>query len=152
MASAAASGGEPKISPATRSAASCSSAVLTDQLLATLDSVLEPLRERQAAEVAEVDQRIAEYGERGSGRKELEERHKRELRRVRTDELRFGLAALASVYRDSLVSSPAPPAGPAGAVRALRALDAAGEALIRNPNETLLVQGLLAALTDAAEA
>ena len=127
-------------------------AVLTDQLLGTLDSVLEPLRERQAAEVAEVDRRIAEYGERGSGRKELDERHKRELRRVRTDELRFGLVALSSVYRDSLVAQAGPGRSPAGAVRALRALDAAGEALVRNPNETLLVQGLLAALTDAAEA
>lgn len=124
-------------------------ASLADELLASVDSVLEPLRARQAAEVAEVDQRIALYGERGSGRRELDERHKREQRRVRADELRFGMASLAMVYRDALLT-PSPSIGRSGAVTAIRALDKAGEALIRNPNETLLLQGLLATLTAAS--
>jgi DNA polymerase-3 subunit delta' len=124
-------------------------ATLADELLASVDSVLEPLRVRQAAEVAEVDQRIALYGERGSGRRELDERHKREQRRVRADELRFGMASLAAVYRDALIA-PSPIAHRSGAVAAIRALDKAGEALIRNPNETLLLQGLLATLTAAS--
>jgi DNA polymerase-3 subunit delta' len=127
-------------------------ATLADQLLATLDSLLEPLRARQAEEVAELDRRVAEYGERGSGRKELDERHKREVRRVRADELRFGLTSLAAVYRDALVAGGSSVVDRAGAIAALRALDEAGEALIRNPNETLLLQGLLVALTDAAGA
>jgi DNA polymerase-3 subunit delta' len=126
-------------------------AALAEELLGSLDSVLEPLQARQAAEVAEVEARIAAYGERGSGRKELEERHKREVRRVRADELRFGMAALAGVYRDLLVAgSSGSSIGRSGAARAIRALDAAAEALIRNPNETLLLQGLLISLSEAA--
>ena len=124
-------------------------AVLADELLASLDSVLEPLQARQAAEVAEVEARIAAYGERGSGRKELEDRHKREARRVRADELRFGMASLAAVYRDALVGAGGPALTKSGATAAIRALDAAAEALIRNPNETLLLQGLLGTLSEA---
>ncbi|HVF31876.1 MAG TPA: hypothetical protein VM933_02460 [Acidimicrobiales bacterium] len=123
-------------------------ALLADELLASLDSVLEPLQARQAAEVAAVEARIAAYGERGSGRKELEERHKREARRVRADELRFGMASLAAVYRDALVGVGGPPMTKAGATTAIRALDTAAEALIRNPNETLLLQGLLGTLSE----
>lgn len=127
-------------------------AVLADQLLASIDTVLEPLKARQVAEVAEVDARIERYGERGSGRKELDDRHKREQRRVRADELRFGMAALVAVYRDEVVAGGSSTVGRAGAANAIKRLDAAAEALIRNPNEALLLQGLLVALTDAAGA
>lgn len=122
-------------------------ATLADELLATIDTVLEPLKARQVAEVAEADERIERYGERGSGRKELDERHKREQRRVRADELRFGMAALVGVYRDELVAGGSSTVGRSGATAAIRRLDAAAESLIRNPNETLLLQGLLVALT-----
>lgn len=144
---------------------------IAEELLASIDTVLDPLREGQAAEGAELEARLDAYGQRGGGRKELEDRHKREQRRVRADELRFGMAALAAVYRDALVAGAlagdagagpevlragGPPGGTPqvsrrGAVVALQALDAAGEALGRNPNEALLLQGLLAALTDAAD-
>jgi 2-polyprenyl-6-methoxyphenol hydroxylase-like FAD-dependent oxidoreductase len=69
-----------------------------------IDASATPLVERQDREVAELDEQIASFGERGSGRKQLEERHKRELRRHRTDELRAGLATLAATYRDSLTA------------------------------------------------
>ena len=36
------------------------------------------------------------------GRKAIEDRHRREQRQVRTDELRAGLATLASAYRSRL--------------------------------------------------
>jgi DNA polymerase III subunit delta' len=110
-------------------------ATLVDQLLAAIDTVLEPLRERQAAE--------------GATGKEAEDRHKREQRRVRQDELRSGLATLAAAYRDRL-TGPGPESR--GAMQAVAAVQAAAEALIRNPNETLLLQGLLVRLTDAAAA
>lgn len=126
-------------------------ASLADELLASIESVLEPLQARHAAELAALAERIERYGERGSGRKDLEDRHKRELRRVRADELRFGMAALAGVYRDAVVDGGSSVVvGRAGAIRAIRALDAAAEALIRNPNETLLLQGLLVTLSEAA--
>ena len=86
-------------------------------------------------------------GERGSGRKSLEERHKRELRRHRTDELRAGLGALAAAYRDELVRGSS---RPAEAVAAVHAVHDALEALERNPNEALLLQALLLALPAGA--
>ncbi len=99
-----------------------------------------PLEARQAAESAALTERVARTGERGSGRKELADRHKRELRRLRTDEFRYGLAVLSGAYRDALVAGAADPVACAGAVEALRA---AAESLIRNPNEALLLQSLL---------
>ena len=84
-----------------------------DDLLARIEAAAAPLAERHAAEVAELEARIERFGERGSGRKALEERHKRELRRHRTDELRSGLGVLAGAYRDILVGGTA--AAPAGA-------------------------------------
>jgi len=112
-------------------------AELTDLLSA---AAVAPLEARQAEESAALTEAVARTGERGSGRKELADRHKRELRRLRTDELRYGLAILSGAYRDALVAGTADPAGCAGAVDALRV---AAENLIRNPNEALLLQALL---------
>ena len=78
---------------------------------ARIDEAAAPLAERHADEVAELEARIELLGERGSGRKPLEERHKRELRRHRTDELRSGLGVLAGAYRDVLVAGEQPPPG-----------------------------------------
>lgn len=98
------------------------------------------LQARQAAEVAEVEDRVSRTGERGAGRKVLTERHKRELRRLRHDELRFGLATLAGAYGDALTSGRAEP-GPC--IDAVAAIQAAAEAMVRNPTEALLLQDLL---------
>jgi DNA polymerase-3 subunit delta' len=98
------------------------------------------LEARQAAELSELDERVKRTGERGAGRKVLTERHKRELRRLRHDELRFGLATLAGVYRDALADG----AGDDRAnIEAVGAVQAAAEAMIRNPTEALLLQSLL---------
>lgn len=121
-------------------------ATLADELLASIDGLLEPLRARQERELAELEERAARYGERGSGRRELGERHKREQRRVRQDELRAGLAALACVYRDRLAAG-ADGRSAAAALRCLDAVAEAAEALERNPSEALLLQGLLVRLT-----
>jgi DNA polymerase-3 subunit delta' len=114
---------------------------IVDDLLARIEAAAEPLAERQAAEVAELDERIARYGERGSGKKTLEDRHKRELRRHRTDELLAGLTVIAGTYRDAMVAgATAHPNEVAGAVTAIQK---SMEAFERNPNESLLLQQLL---------
>src|SRR4051812_21122056 len=77
------------------------------ELLTATDGVLEPLRLRHAAERDALDERVKLTGERGAGRRDLEDRQKREERRLRTDELRSGLATLAGVYRDRLVAGSA---------------------------------------------
>ena len=83
-------------------------AAATDTALATVradlagvlgEAGVATLEARHAAEIAELDERVKRTGERGAGRKVLAERHKRELRRLRHDELRFGLATLAGAYR-----------------------------------------------------
>ena len=84
---------------------------LAGELLTLIDAAAAPLTAKHETEIIELDARIKEHGERGSGKKQLEERHKRELRRHRTDELRSGLATLASVYRDQALASTKPGSG-----------------------------------------
>ena len=82
---------------------------------------------------------MSRYGERVN-RRQVDEQHRRELRRLRMDELRFGLATLQQAYRDALVDG----SGPARAcLDAVDAIVEAAEALERNPSETLLLQALL---------
>jgi DNA polymerase-3 subunit delta' len=98
------------------------------------------LEARQSAERAKLEERVERTGERGAGRKVLADRHKRELRRLRHDELRFGLATLAAVYGEALATGSGDTRSCIGAVAAIQ--DAA-EAMIRNPTESLLLQDLL---------
>jgi DNA polymerase-3 subunit delta' len=114
---------------------------LCTELLALIDAAAAPLAARQAKEVADLESRVAATGERGSGRKQLEDQHKRELRRHRADELRSGLGVLAGSYRDALIGGHFP--RPDSAVVAVTRIHAALEAMERNPNETLLLQALL---------
>lgn len=125
---------------------------IADELAALLERSVGPLKERQAAEVAELEARIARANEvtgRGGGRraaktgaKELEERHRREVRRQRTDELKAGLAALAGVYRDRLASGGSSSSA-ADAVESVRLVQDLYANLVYNPNELLQLQGLL---------
>jgi DNA polymerase-3 subunit delta' len=113
-------------------------AAAVDEIRAMIDDAEAPLKARQEAEAAEMTERVERYGQRGSGAKLLEERHKRERRRLRTDEVRLGLGALAAAYRDELVVASDP--GPA--LGALAAIQEVAERLIRNPNEELQLLAL----------
>jgi DNA polymerase III subunit delta' len=115
---------------------------LVAELRSMIDDAAAPLEARHAVEMAALEERIERYGERGSGKRELLDRHRRELRRHRTDEIRFGLATLAGSYRDTLSTSP-PALDPRAAVEAIALVDDAHQSLERNPNETLLLQTLL---------
>ncbi len=115
-------------------------------LLDLIESAAAPLADRHEREAAELDARIAAHGERGSGRKQLEERHRRELRRHRTDELRSGLSTMAAAYRDRLVADPSD----AGATDAVARIHGALESLERNPNERLMLEALLWSLPAAS--
>lgn len=114
-------------------------AALTDQLLASLESLVEPVRHRHREERAALDDEAKRYGARAGAVARLEARHKREERRARTDELRFGLGTLAAAYRDRLVEG----TGGSGALAALDAIAAANESMAHNPNPVLLLQALL---------
>ena len=91
-------------------------------------------------------------------RKEIEDRHHREERRWRTDELRAGFAVLAGAYRDRLVALGAPHAVPPAwsgrteeRVRelagAITVVERSAAELIRNPNESLLLEAMLVRLS-----
>jgi DNA polymerase-3 subunit delta' len=105
------------------------------------------LAARQAREVAELEERAALTGERGTGRKEMEERHRREQRRLRTDELRFGLAVLEGAYRDRAAEGGRGVAAVRPALDAVRVVQETTKSLERNPNEGLLLQSLMVRLT-----
>ncbi len=119
-----------------------------DELLGLIDAAAESVKKRQAEEAAQLEARVEQLGERGAGRSQMTERHRRELRRHRTDELKAGLLALASAYRDELAEGAA--RSPAEAVSAIEAVQRVVEALDRNANETLMLQSLLLRLPPGA--
>ncbi len=141
-------------------------AVIADELMRYLDDSVQPLKDRHADEMQglmERNERAAEVvgsGKRGrsggsaaratraalnAGVKDLEERQRREQRRQRTDELRAGLAALASSYRDRMVTAP-DTRRRAEAIEAVGHIDRLARDLEFNPGELLAIQALLVRL------
>jgi len=123
-------------------------AALVDEILASLDEAAAPLEARHAAELAEFDAEAKELGLRVTGRKDLVDHHKRELRAYRDGELRAGLGVLARAYRADLAGALA-----AGqdqqAEAAMRRVDAIGrhvDVMRRNPRLGLSLERLLLAL------
>ena len=117
-------------------------------LLELIESAAEPLKQRHANERQALEDRVEQLGERGAGRKDLDARHKRELRRFHTDELRAGLASVATVYRDKLLD----PAvrEPDSLADAVHHVHRSIEMLDRNANERLLLEALFWSLPQIA--
>ncbi len=134
---------------------------VSDELLALADGALAPLRAEHARELAGLEEQAEATGARGvPGRRAVEERHKREERRWRTDDLRMGLAALADALRDRMVATVAAvtPAGSSGAgverrraAAHVEAVNRASAALGRNVREDLLLESLMVELSGLAE-
>lgn len=110
---------------------------LVSQVRDAMDAAQEPLDVQHVEQLEVLDAQVELTGERGSGRKTLVERQKREVRRLRVDEIRFGLATMSRRYRDRLIERP-----DEGAEASVAAIQAATEAARRNPNEPLLLQSL----------
>lgn len=119
---------------------------LVNQVRESMDAAQEPLENRHRVELEALQERVELTGERGSGRSDLVARQKREIRKLRVDELRFGMATLGRVYRDRLLANPDPAAD-----EAIRSIQRTVEALIRNPNEPLLLQALFLELGDSSQ-
>jgi DNA polymerase III subunit delta' len=128
-------------------------AQVADELVELLKRSAAPLSARQQGEAAELAERYSRESATLPGRsaqsiaragsRELEERHRREQRRQRTDELRTGLAALAGAYRDRAVAGTL---APARAAEAVGLVDGLSSDLQYNPGELLAVQALLVRL------
>lgn len=123
--------------PATLDGSGATAGAMVRELMGLIDEAAEPLKQRHAGELEELDKREEMLGTRGSGRTSVDARHKRELRRLRTDELQFGLRVLAQRYGRELADGGGP-----NLIDAVGRLRDANEALIRNPNETLLLHNL----------
>ncbi len=132
---------------------------LAAELLSSAEDAVAPLRARHQLEMEELGAEAEQRGERSvPRRKEIEDRHRREERRWRTDELRAGLAVLAGAYRTRLTTLTAPGPGPgvwsgrtAERVReladAVTVVERSAAELIRNPNESLLLEAMLVRLS-----
>jgi DNA polymerase III subunit delta' len=128
-------------------------AQVADELVELLKRSAAPLSARQQGEAAELAERYSRESATLPGRsaqsiaragsRELEERHRREQRRQRTDELRTGLAALAGAYRDRAVAGTL---APARAAEAVGLVDGLSSDLQYNLGELLAVQALLVRL------
>jgi DNA polymerase-3 subunit delta' len=101
-----------------------------------IDEAQGPLDERHLVEQAAMEETEELVGTRGSGRRAMETRHKREARLHRTDEWRMGLATLAARYRETIQA----PNADLGVFDSLRE---AADVLSRNPNEELWLSSLL---------
>jgi DNA polymerase-3 subunit delta' len=115
-------------------------ATLVDELLAHIDDATAPLVALHERELAQLEERVTITGERGSGRKALQDRHKRQLRKFKTDELRSGLATIAATYRDALLDGHHDDERIATAIHRIHTTMAS---LGLNANEELAVQALL---------
>lgn len=119
-------------------------ATLVEELKGLIDEAIKVKVAEHQRELEELTQREEQLGTRGSGRRILETRQRRELRQFRTEELRFGFATLSIRYRETFATDP----DNVGALSAVDCLRQSSEALVRNPNETLLLQALLLKLCD----
>ncbi len=123
-------------------------AVLVSEVRELISEAGRSLEEQHAAEMEALAEREERFGMRGSGRGATEARHRREQRQFRTDEVRFGLATLASRYHAMALQSAGTP--DLRGTHALRLLRATAESLARNPNEALSLQALLLDLEPAS--
>ena len=119
------------------------------EILSRVDEIVDVLKARQIEELAQLTEASRAAGDRSvQGQKAIEERHRREQRRVRTDELRAGLASLSGVYLHRL-RAPNLAARRLGALtNACALIDEVAHFLSRNPNESLLLQSLFTKLGD----
>ena len=114
-------------------------ALLVEEVRELIDDAGKAKAGAHATELEALDEREERLGTRGSGRRDMEARHRRELRQFRTEELRFGLATLAGRYREVVVAGDER----RGILEASGRLRDTADALVRNPNEALLLQALL---------
>ena len=115
---------------------------LVEDIRGRIDAAQAPLDAQHATALADLEAQIERYGLRKGLAGELVTRQKRQVRTLRRQEIRFGLATMAARYRDALAAAP----DPAPIVEGLAAIQTTAEDLVRNPNEELLLLGLFLAL------
>ena len=116
-------------------------ALIVDEIFELIEQATVPLVAEQKKELDELEARVSLTGERGSGRKALQDRHKRQLRKFNTDELRSGLSTIAGTYHALIVSETQYP-DESKYHDAIHRIHKAMGSLGINVNEQLLLQSL----------
>ncbi|MCU1362869.1 MAG: hypothetical protein JWM55_697 [Acidimicrobiaceae bacterium] len=127
------------------------------EIAESLNEAIAPLQLLQDEEMARRTSEAREMGLRSVGnRRDVEAQFKREQRRFRLDELRFGFSALTGVYREQLLENlEASAEGDtrsdrrvSSSLRAIDVLAEANERLATNVDETLLLHDLMLSLNE----
>lgn len=122
---------------------------------AAIDAAMVPLTDLQTEEMERRAAEAKSLGQRGvPRRKEIEQRFRREQRRFRTEDLRFGLSALTHVYRQRLVEGleglddgdRRSRVMAQGALRCIDEIDRASRGLQNNIDEQLMLTNLFLTL------
>jgi DNA polymerase-3 subunit delta' len=134
-----------------------SSSALVAEITLALNEAAAPLAQFQDEQMERLSSDAREMGQRSvANRRDIEAQFKREQRRFRIDELRFGLSALANVYRERLVESldeveEGETRGRYRVAASLRAIDVVTETTRRlstNVDEGLLLNDLMLSLME----
>jgi DNA polymerase-3 subunit delta' len=115
---------------------------IVEDLMDHLEKAAEAIEIMHEREMKELEERVALTGERGSGRKAVSDRQKRELRKLRTDELRSGLSIFAGAYKDLLSADPDNENGDE-IIAAIALIHKTISSLGLNTNENLALHALL---------
>ena len=116
-------------------------ALIVDEIFELIEQATVPLIAEQKKELDELEARVSLTGERGSGRKALQDRHKRQLRKFNTDELRSVLSTIAGTYHALIISDTQFP-DESKYHDAIHRIHKAMGSLGLNVNEELLLQSL----------
>lgn len=124
---------------------------LADQLLETVSRVEGRRKDEHKKELKELDATIKALGiSKSDMRDAVEARHKKELRRLRTTELRYGLLLVEREFRNNFTNGRHSTANVKSSIRAIRVIEDAQQALRRNANEFLILVALLSRLVDSS--
>jgi DNA polymerase-3 subunit delta' len=116
-------------------------AQVVDEIFELIEQATAPLIAEQKKELEDLEARVSLTGERGSGRKALQDRHKRQLRKFNTEELRSGLSTISGTYHALIVSETQFP-DESKYHDAIHRIHKAMGSLGLNVNEELLLQSL----------
>ncbi len=130
-------------------------AVVATEIVRSLDDAISPLQKMQEEELELRSRESREMGQRSlANRKDIEAQFKREQRRFRTDELRFGFTALTNVYRDRMADSLEEESDAraryrvGASIKAIDAVAGASRRLSSNVDENLLLNDLMLSLME----
>ncbi len=127
-------------------------------IIAMVDEAMEPLVALQGEELERLTANAKAMGRRSlTGRRDVEARFRREQRRFRLEDLRFGLSALTHVYRERMVEGleglddgdRRSRSAVAGSISSIELIDAASKSLGANVDEQLVLTNLLLSLSRA---